>query len=417
MRLTFCILLITATFLFADGRFYRQYWAEFDENISNHKDGRWRVNDPQLALHDTFGKRSEALANGLVLLNAPESLFDLEYGELYLEMWGGHPHTTNKRVTANGKSVYDIPDFGASDGHCVYAYPSIKIEPAHLVNGVNALQFSCDRGHGFWGHFIMDNVALRCVYKPDSLIKRFPELEKFSARVNAPAVIQNERADVSLDIPAEFISHIESVEFLGKYIGFDENGNVENSDWHGYTFKRAWTHTLGNVTEAPFSVEWNTENIPDQSEPMQFKAIIKMKNGLFYETDATSGSLLKRDRESVKLFYCNEAPVPFWSRAENLNVGKMYIPVEPKNIISAQLQIKIWDGGEGDVAEPFKINGFAYPITSKKAIHDVVHSVLEIDPSHLVKGDNEITLLSDTHHHGIEVLRPGPCLILRMENK
>ena len=150
---------------------------------------------------------------------------------------------------------------------------------------------------------------------------------------------------------------------------------------------------------------------------MQFKAIIKMKNGLFYETDATSGSLLKRDRESVKLFYCNEAPVPFWSRAENLNVGKMYIPVEPKNIISAQLQIKIWDGGEGDVAEPFKINGFAYPITSKKAIHDVVHSVLEIDPSHLVKGDNEITLLSDTHHHGIEVLRPGPCLILRMENK
>ena len=97
------LLLILACPLFADGAFYRQYWAEFDENISNHKDGRWRVNDPELALHENFGRRSEAFANGLVLLNAPENLFDLEKAELYLEMWGGHPHTANKRVSINGK--------------------------------------------------------------------------------------------------------------------------------------------------------------------------------------------------------------------------------------------------------------------------------------------------------------------------
>ncbi|MBN1479244.1 hypothetical protein JXA70_03115 [candidate division KSB1 bacterium] len=417
MRLSLCILLLAATLLFAEGRFYRQYWAEFDENISNHKDGRWRVNDPELALHEDFGKRGEALANGLVLLHAPESLFDLEYGELYLEMWGGHPHTVNKRVTVNGKAVYAIQDYGTSVGHCVYAYPTVKIEPSHLVNGLNALQFSCERGHGFWGHFIIDNVALRCIFKQDSLIKRYPEWANFAARLSAPAIIENEQAEISLKVSQAFAAQIESVEFLGHYSGFDENGNGDDSDWHGYTFKRQWTHTIGRATAAPFQVEWNSEKIPDQPKPVQFKAIITFKNGLFFETETTSGSLLERDDESVQLFYCYQAPIPFWSRAENLNIGKMVIPLEPGKIISAQLHIKIWDGGEGDVAEPFKINGHAYPITSQKAIHDVVHTVLDIDPSHLKNGDNEISLLSDTHHHGIEVLRPGPCLILQMENK
>ena len=152
-KLIFLFLIFFVASARPDGTFYRQYWAEFDENISNHKDGRWRVNDPELALHETFGKRPEALANGLVLINAPEFLFDLASAELYLEMWGGHPHTTDKRVTINGKATFTIPDYGTSEGHCVYAYPTISVEPSFLVNGINALQFSCNRGHGFWGHF------------------------------------------------------------------------------------------------------------------------------------------------------------------------------------------------------------------------------------------------------------------------
>ncbi len=418
MKFSIWILLFSlSASLLADGRFYRQYWAEFDENISNHKDGRWRVNDPQLALHDNFGKRDEALANGLVLLNAPDFLFDLESAELYLEMWGGHPHTTNKRVTVNGKGIYAIPDYGTADNHCVYAYPSIPVKVSHLVNGLNALQFSCERGLGFWGHFIMDNVALKCFYKSDSLLKKYPDLGNFNASVLAPAFIENETAELSLNVPDDFIAKIESVDWLARYSGFDDNGNTVDLDWHGYTHKRAWTHHLGTLNTAPFQITWNTTRIPDQSAPVQFKAIITFKDGLYYETRASAGSVLNRRKETVRMFYCYEAPAPFWSRAGNLNVAKMNIPVDPKKIISAQLQIKIWDGGEGEVSEPFKINGHAYPITSKKAIHDVVHTVVDVDPNHLMKGDNEITLLSDTSHHGIEVVRPGPCLILRIKNK
>ena len=417
MRFTILLLLTAAFTLNAQGHFYRQYWASFDENISNHKDGRWRVNDPQLALHENFGERSEALANGLVLLNAPENLFDLEKAELYLEMWGGHPHTADKRVTVNGKAVYCIPDYGTSEGHCIYAYPSVAIEPAHLVNGVNAFQFSCERGEGFWGHFIMDNVALRCYYKHDSLITRFPGFEKFVAEITAPDVIKDGNAKLSLNVPKDFEPRVESVEFFAKYSGFDEDGDGDFSDWHGYTFKRNWTFHIGQTTSAPFQVQWSTLMIPDQSQPIQFKAIIRFNNGFYYETAATAGSILQRTSESVKMFYCYDAPVPFWSRAGRINIGRMNIPIDPQNIENVQSQLKIWDGGEGEVEEPFKINGHGYPVTSKRSIHDVVHTVIDVNPAHLFKGDNKISLLSDTHHHGIEVLRPGPCLIIRYKNQ
>lgn len=414
MKLLTMILFLAQT-LWAQGIFYRQYWADFSHEVSNHHDGRWRVNDPALVLHPEFGKRGEARANGLALLNVPEDLFGLEKAVLYLEMWGGHPHTSDKRVTVNGKASYPLGDFGASEGHCVYAYPQIEIAPQHLVNGVNALQFSCDRGTSFWGHFIIDNIALRCVLRSDSLFARQKELVDFSARVVAPETIDRESAALRLDLPAAMVDQVIAVDFFARYSGFDDNGDGKDDDWHGYTFKRQFVRHLGRAQSAPFSVVWNTEMIPDQSKPIQFKAVVQLADGLFYETEPTPGSLLVRKKETVQLFYCYDAPVPFWSRAGNLMTGTIRLPVDVKKIVKAQLQVKIWDGGEGEVQEPFKINGRAYPITSQKAIHDVVHTAAAVAPAHLRSGENVITVLSDTDHHGIEVLRPGPCLILRMK--
>ncbi len=399
---------------YAGDKFYREFWAKQDINISNLDGRRWRVNDDEIALHQRFSVWKEVASNGLMLINAPEQLLSLEKAELYLEMWGGHPKTTNKRVSVNGKATYQLPDYGSTEGHCVYAYPVIDIEPAHLVNGRNALQFSCDKGRSFWGHYILDNAVLRYVYKRDSLVKKYPDLKDFSAMVNTAAVIFNEKAGLKLNIPKKFEDQIESAEYFAKYAGFDDNGNTRDYDWHGYTFEKQWTHHIGQATKAPFKIEWQTEHIPDQNKPIQFKAIIKFKDGLFYETEETSGSLLKRTNQNVMMFYCYEAPVPFWSRDNRLKVGKMNLPVDPKNVISARLHIKTWDGGKGEIDEPFIINGHAYDISEMNGRHITVHTVLDVNPAHLKEGENEISLLSDTEHHGIEILRPGPCLILRI---
>jgi len=45
--------------------------------------------------------------------------------------------------------------------------------------------------------------------------------------------------------------------------------------------------------------------------------------------------------------------------------------------------------------------------------HDVLYQVLPLDPSILRKGENRFEVFSDTEHHGIEVLLPGPALMVR----
>jgi hypothetical protein len=44
--------------------------------------------------------------------------------------------------------------------------------------------------------------------------------------------------------------------------------------------------------------------------------------------------------------------------------------------------------------------------------HEPQYSVLPVDPKTLVES-NEASLLSDTEHHGIEILLPGPALMVR----
>ncbi len=414
MKKIVCFFMLVMAFqVYAETRFYRQYWAEFKPEISNLQDGRWRVNDSEIALHDYFGTRYEVHANGLVLLNIDEDLFDLDKAEIYLELWGGHPHTAGKYVSVNGRGVYQMPDYGAREGHCVYSYPVIEVERSHLVRGANALQFSADRGHSFWGHYIIDNVAVRCILNQDSLFVHMPDYKEFKSALIASEMIKNEKVALKLEIPEKFTDEIHSVDYFARYTDFDDNGDLDMTDWHGYTYKKEYTHHIGNAHSPSEVCVWDMTMIPDQSQPIAFKAIVRLKNGLFYETEPTTGSLLLREDYSVQLYHCIEAPVPFWSRTHDIKTGIINIPVPVKQIKQAQLEVKIWDGGEGEEKHPFKINETPVSITSGKAIHDVVHTVADLNPEILKNGKNTVTLISETHHHGIEILRPGPCIRIR----
>ena len=72
---------------YSDSRFFREHWAEWDSSISNHTGRLLRVNDPDLSLHENFGKRLEALCNGFTLMNVPEDLFGLRSQEVRGGRW------------------------------------------------------------------------------------------------------------------------------------------------------------------------------------------------------------------------------------------------------------------------------------------------------------------------------------------
>jgi hypothetical protein len=68
----------------------------------------------------------------------------------------------------------------------------------------------------------------------------------------------------------------------------------------------------------------------------------------------------------------------------------------------------------GTVENYFQFNGHALAIAGSGK-HDVLYSTTELDTAWLVAGPNEATLISDTEHHGVEVLHPGPAITIRYQ--
>jgi hypothetical protein len=316
-------------------------------------------------------------------------------------------------VTLNGRTTYSI---GVPSGeHCTHAYPVIQLKKTDLVQGHNAIQFACDQGSTFWGHFIVDQACLRAELPQEHPDIKQLGLEAFSANVSvAPVGGRLESMKVQLEVPAALASRIASVDLQGRYKGYDENGDGQTADWHGFTKARQPVASLGTALRQPFEVEWDTALLPAQ-ENMAVRAVVHFKEmgNLCYVTAPLEGlRTATRGGTQVQLYSPKEMPEPFWSRAKRLKECTIDLDVAPASIDKAELHIVVWDGGKGMVEEYFKLNGSFLPVAGTGK-HDVIYSRVPIDPKLLRRGANKIELLSDTEHHGIEVLFPGPAIVVR----
>lgn len=397
--------------------FFRQYWMEYNSSVNNTnstgRPERPRVGDRGMSSHPDYWSRTEAQVNGLVMINIPDTIKNFDHAELCLEIWGGHPGTTKKRFQINGGQVYFIPDQPTAEGNCEYHYPTIPVDYRDLVKGNNAIQFGCDRGTAFWGHYIIDQMAIRCYITNNDYAFITGDMDEFTAIPSIKSRILGDRVNVTLSYPLEFTRDIAAVHFFARYTGYDNNGSGKPDGWKGYTHDRKYTGHLGSDDTEPFSVVWNTEMIPDQNGPMALRALIEFRNGLLCWSDVLDGLTFPPKRQQVQIFYCPVIPRPFWSRNNNLIEAAFEIPENVSDIEKAELHVRIWDGGEGSIRDPFSLNGVPYAITTGKALHDLVYTISKVEPESLVEGLNTIRLISDTEHHGIEVCWPGPALVLK----
>ena len=207
---------------------------------------------------------------------------------------------------------------------------------------------------------------------------------------------------------------IESVEYEGYYEGYDENGDGRSRDWHGFTKKRLPVAILGTATAAPFAATWDLTMLPAQDD-MAARAVVHFKGRpeLVYMTPETRGLRVpERLGVRVELVRARDLPVPFWSRANRTRVCSIVLDSDSGRIEQAELHVVVWDGGAGTVKDYFTVNRHAIPVADAGK-HDVIYSKRELDPGLLRRGDNRIEIRSDTEHHGIEVLMPGPAIMLR----
>jgi hypothetical protein len=399
--------------------FYRLYWYQRGVEHGNpHSNSRFRVNAPEVVLHPTFKTRPEVKDNGMMQIRIQEDLSLLEAVELYLEVWGGHPGTANKRVIVNGRSTYDLPEVGTAGKHCTHEYPVFQLKVTDLVDGFNALQFACDTGTTFWGHFIVEDACLRLKLPASHPDLQKAGLEGFKALVRARPD-GAEKISLSIETPDSFIPAISEVEFRGYYYGYDENGNGRWQDWHGFTKGKAPVGHIGSTSALSKPLSWDLALVPDQQEPMAVRAVVRFKDHpeLVYFTPPVSGlEIPNRRNHQVILVHPEVEPTPFWSRAGNLNTCILQLNLPLERIEQAYLHTVTWDGGRGEVEDYFTLNGHFLPVAGQ-GDHDVLYTVLPVPREVLRQGSNEIKLLSDTHHHGIEILRPGPVLVLRLRKE
>jgi hypothetical protein len=395
--------------------FFRLYWAADSHGEGRYAKLRLRVNDPDMSVHEEHWTRWETHANGQANLWVREDIPCLTSAGLYMELWGGHPGLGRKRFSFNGRRWNEIPDTGTEANQCAYIYPTVPFRAADLVDGVNSLQFTADRGTTFWGHYIVDNAAVRT-----GLADGHEDVGKLKLGSRRPRVVLEgstaalgDSVRLRLEADAGLRQAIETVDYYAFYDGYDDNGSGSGRSWHGYTLNRIPRGHVGTSQQWPFVVAWDTRMIPTQDAPMEIKAMVRFLNGICYETEVLGGCAFPEDRPETRLCGCASMPHPFWTRAGQPQEASIEVPLDPRRIEKALLLARIWDGGEGNVADAFTLNGTAYGITSRFAVHDLVFSRQEVDAGRLRMGANAVRVLSDTEHHGIEVVLPGPALIVR----
>ena len=392
--------------------FFKEFWAEFDVNLNNWGDGRWRVCDDLTGLEEWFLKRGEGNANGLVLINTDIDVFDLKDAVLYMELWGGHPGTNKKRVSINGRGIYDINDPLTEEGYCNYTFYELDFRRYHLVKGVNALQFSCDRGTSFMAHYMMDSVALRTFIKDESEVISKNGLDGFSAEVvSENGSVLGDDAVLFVNIPSAFDPYISSIDLFGQYFDYDDNQRGEYA-WRGHTKNKAAEGHIGTIYDDARRIIWDTMWIPNQEKPMAVKACINFTNGFKYMTKPLYGLSLNPQRHKVTLHLSDVLPKDFWSRDNKSKQSEITLP-DISDVSEAKLVVKAWDGGEGNVENYFTVNDKGYKIVSGKANHRLIFTNTAMDLNDLKSGINTVNLMSDTKEHGIEITCPGPGILLR----
>ena len=400
------------------GRFYQVYCLPMGMdhgNLGYRTPDKWfRVNSPGVSLMKNIKDRHEVRANGLMIIRADTDITALERAELYLEVWGGHPGTKNKRVIVNGRSTYTLPEVGSAAGNCTHAYPTIPLKRSDLVNGYNAFQFACDKDSG-WGHFIVHDARLRLGLPEGHSTLAAAGLTRFAAAVRAEPRPAEEVIRLALAVDGKFADKIAAVTYQGFYAGYDENGNRLTRDWHGLTGNRKFVDYLGTSAETPFAVPWDLTMVPDQ-DGMAVRAIVRFRepDNLVYVTRPVGGLRTPaRPHHAVTLCAPKKIPIPFWSRANRKQECSIFLDVKPEEIECAELHVVVWGRGAGSVKKYFKLNGHFFPIAAPKDARPIHSSRLAVEPAMLRQGENHIELLSDTEHHGIEILLPGPALMVR----
>jgi len=386
------------------GSIYKEYILNIAEEGTNH----WRVTSPEA----TDEGAQQHLPNPVMQINIAD-LDGAIKAEMLINRWGGHSGTKGKKIRFNNNQWIYLPELKTTtttpQNYMYQDNPVFEIPLGHLHEGVNTLEGSAE-GTG-WPQWGWMSVIVRIYYGSD---KPHP-----TGQITSPLSGKNLGENPTITAQAQSTVGIEKVDFLAYYEGYDENGDGYYKDWHhGYFNLRSGDTAVkisghvGSDSSAPYQVTWDTKYVPDQqAESVKLLARIKDKNGVWYVTPYVESLSLDRSNSLVKLYKAYNVPENYCVRDYKKKSNKVKITDDLSKAESATIHLRTWNGQDSFHNGYNRINGHNFQVGGMN--HDYKYSIVNIPLSNLKQDENIIEFYSTTEHHCLEVLWPGPGIIIR----
>jgi hypothetical protein len=390
------------------GAVYREY------AVHNGGNRDWRVTDPNATARDAH----EFLPNPVLELE----IEDLEHAvraEAMLHRWGGHVGTSAKCIRFNGKVWITLPELATTpagtqpEEYYFEDNPVVEVPLDHLQVGENTLEGTCSAlaGHN-WGQWGLYSLILRVYYDPDA--RDHPTCRIVSPQSDA---ILDENPTIAVEADAS--QGVARVDVVAQHFGYDENGDGLFYDWHGGYFQplrgaaAELREHVGTAWREPYRVTWNTRYVPDPTEgDIWLVARVQDSRGVWSVSPFVTALQLERPDSRVVMYRATDVPERFGVRVGQEKSCRIRIPDEADltKATDAVLALRTWHGWDGH-HEPLDLNGHRFAIRGKNHHYD--YDLLPVPLDSLRTGDNVFTIRSGTEHHMLEVLWPGPAVIVR----
>ncbi len=396
------------------GDIYKEYSRTMMEYFE------WRVTDPNAS--SPYIPDASYLENEVLSINIGD-LDGAIRAEAVIDLWQGHAGTYGKKMRVNDHGWIDIPELTTTpgNGQCYNSQFNVVVDVplTDLVQGTNYFT-GTNAGqtcYSFnWGQHGWNGIIFRIYYGPG---KAHP-----TGSITSPSAGSTFGEFPNFSATASSGSGIERVDFLAYYDGLDTDGDGVYEDWH-YFYHRAKSEFdvninghAGTAYGSPYTVNWNTEFVPDQV-PGAVKLIARIKdnNGVWFVTDAVENLTFARSGSSVRVYQSYDVPENFYVRNYGYLSSSFNIPhgVDLGSATSARVVLSTWNGISGNIQAGadyyFRVNGWYAPEFGANHFYSLDY--LDIPPSELNVGDNTFAIYSESISTGLWVHWPGPQVVVR----
>ncbi len=372
----------------------------------------WRVTWPDVNTTQ-YPEAAGYLPNPVLSLNI-DDLQNATRAEAVITMWGGHVGTSNKQARFNGNGWITIPELETTptSGQCYTSQYNVVIDVplSDLFEGSNSFEGTCGNQtcYGFdWGQWGWYAIMVRVYYDPGS---KSHATGSITSPTSGSNFSENSTVTVSTSGGAD------RVDVLAYYDGYDTDGDGVFLEYHhdyhigpNETAMNIKNH-VGTSTSGPtFDVNWNTDMVPEQSG-IKLLARIRDGNGIWFVSDEVTNVTLTRSG-SVVLYKPSNVPERYWVRDNDVYSSNVDVSTL-SGATSAVLLVRTWNGINGGEGGNYtRVNGT--DLSSYGNNHYYKYDAVPVPvPGPIFAGTNTIAFSSPTIHHGVEILWPGPALLI-----